>query len=69
MYSRPEIALFDDIFAGLDSRTSNRIFANLFSPSGLLKQWGTTVLLATQSGHPPPQPAQHNDASPVAGSS
>ncbi|KAK4076517.1 hypothetical protein Purlil1_12630 [Purpureocillium lilacinum] len=49
VYSRPEIALFDDIFAGLDSRTSNRIFANLFSPSGLLKQWGTTVLLATQS--------------------
>ncbi|KAM0261709.1 hypothetical protein ACHAQJ_002161 [Trichoderma viride] len=49
VYSRPRIALFDDIFSGLDNATSQRIFKNLFSSTGLLRRWGTTVLLATQS--------------------
>ncbi|UNI21624.1 hypothetical protein JDV02_007600 [Purpureocillium takamizusanense] len=49
VYSRPQIALFDDIFSGLDGRTAGRIFANLFSRTGLLRKWGTTILLATQS--------------------
>lgn len=51
VYSRPQIALFDDIFSGLDNATSQRIFKNLFSPNtGLLRKWKTTILLATQSG-------------------
>ncbi|KAJ6444580.1 ABC multidrug transporter [Purpureocillium lavendulum] len=49
VYSRPEIALFDDVFSGLDNHTASRVLKNLFSPAGLFKKWGTTVLLATQS--------------------
>ncbi|KAM0524595.1 hypothetical protein ACHAPE_000693 [Trichoderma viride] len=50
VYSRPQIALFDDIFSGLDNATSQRIFKNLFSPNiGLLRKWKTTIFLATQS--------------------
>ncbi|KAL7922301.1 multidrug resistance-like protein [Trichoderma austrokoningii] len=50
VYSRPQIALFDDIFSGLDNATSQRIFKNLFSSrTGLLRRWKSTVLLATQS--------------------
>ncbi|UKZ60321.1 uncharacterized protein TrAtP1_001602 [Trichoderma atroviride] len=50
VYSRPQIALFDDIFSGLDNATSQRIFNNLFSSNtGLLRKWKTTILLATQS--------------------
>ncbi|PKK51892.1 hypothetical protein CI102_5280 [Trichoderma harzianum] len=49
VYSRPRIALFDDIFSGLDNATSQRIFRNLFSSTGLFRRWGTTVILATQT--------------------
>ncbi|KAL7938200.1 P-loop containing nucleoside triphosphate hydrolase protein [Trichoderma chlorosporum] len=49
VYSRPRIALFDDIFSGLDNATSQRIFRNLFSSAGLFRRWGTTIVLATQS--------------------
>ncbi|KAJ4864914.1 ABC transporter domain-containing protein [Trichoderma breve] len=49
VYSRPRIALFDDIFSGLDNATSQRIFRNLFSSTGLFRKWGTTVVLATQT--------------------
>ncbi|UKZ47330.1 hypothetical protein TrVGV298_001548 [Trichoderma virens] len=49
VYSRPRIALFDDIFSGLDNATSQRIFRNLFSSTGLFKRWGTTIVLATQT--------------------
>ncbi|KAL6795285.1 P-loop containing nucleoside triphosphate hydrolase protein [Trichoderma sp. SZMC 28012] len=49
VYSRPRIALFDDIFSGLDNATSQRIFRNLFSSTGLFRRWGTTVVLATQT--------------------
>ncbi|KAK7956876.1 uncharacterized protein PG986_006098 [Apiospora aurea] len=50
VYSKPEIALFDDIFSGLDERTANLVCTRLFSiGEGLLRSWGTTVILATQS--------------------
>ncbi|KAL6807735.1 P-loop containing nucleoside triphosphate hydrolase protein [Trichoderma sp. SZMC 28013] len=49
VYSRPRIALFDDIFSGLDNATSQRIFRNLFSSTGLFRRWRTTVVLATQT--------------------
>ena len=51
MYSRPQIAFFDDVFSGLDNQTSRTVFRNVFSKKdGLLRQWGTTVVLATQAG-------------------
>ncbi|KAK2590420.1 hypothetical protein QQS21_011893 [Conoideocrella luteorostrata] len=49
VYSQPEIAFFDDLFSGLDNHTSKRIFKNLFGSGGLLRQWRSTIILATQS--------------------
>ncbi|WZH41295.1 P-loop containing nucleoside triphosphate hydrolase protein [Fusarium acuminatum] len=31
VYSKPQIALFDDVFSGLDSQTAQTVFENLFS--------------------------------------
>lgn len=44
------IALFDDVFSGLDGQTAHTVFENLFGERGLLRQWNTTTVLATQSG-------------------
>lgn len=50
VYSRPQLALFDDPFSGLDNHTTRVVFSRIFSKdSGLLRRWGTTVVLATQS--------------------
>ncbi|KAK8028838.1 hypothetical protein PG991_005894 [Apiospora marii] len=50
VYSKPQIALFDDVFSGLDDRTSNTVCKRLFdSGGGLLRSWGTTIVLATHS--------------------
>ena len=50
-YARPQIALFDDVFSGLDSRTANTVFERLFGKhNGLFRSWNATVVLATQSG-------------------
>ncbi|KAJ9136431.1 ABC multidrug transporter [Pleurostoma richardsiae] len=50
VYSRPRIALFDDIFSGLDNRTAETIFSRVFSKeAGILRRWGTTILFATQA--------------------
>jgi ATP-binding cassette, subfamily C (CFTR/MRP), member 1 len=50
VYSRPQLALFDDPFSGLDNHTTHAVFSRVFSKDrGLLRRWGTTVVLATQS--------------------
>ncbi|SCN87678.1 related to multidrug resistance-associated protein [Fusarium fujikuroi] len=49
VYSKPMIALFDDVFSGLDGQTAHTVFENLFGERGLLRQWNTTTVLATQS--------------------
>ncbi|KAJ0386297.1 hypothetical protein COL922a_004688 [Colletotrichum nupharicola] len=50
VYSRPRIALFDDVFSGLDNHTAKKVFRRLFNlKEGILRAWGTTVVLATQS--------------------
>ncbi|KAK7710055.1 hypothetical protein SLS63_013063 [Diaporthe eres] len=50
VYSRPQLALFDDPFSGLDNHTTRVVFSRIFSKdTGLLRRWGTTVILATQS--------------------
>ncbi|KAM0350073.1 hypothetical protein ACHAPU_003236 [Fusarium lateritium] len=49
VYSKPETALFDDVLSGLDSQTARTVFENVFSQRGLLREWNTTVILATQS--------------------
>ncbi|KAJ0305181.1 hypothetical protein COL5a_010218 [Colletotrichum fioriniae] len=51
IYSRPQIALFDDIFSGLDNHTARVVFQRVFGTKyGILRIWGTTIVLATQSG-------------------
>ncbi|KAH8884731.1 multidrug resistance-like protein [Thozetella sp. PMI_491] len=50
VYSRPEIALFDDVFSGLDNHTTKIVFKHVFSKKdGLLPSWGTTIVVATQA--------------------
>ncbi|KXH60239.1 hypothetical protein CSAL01_11379 [Colletotrichum salicis] len=50
IYSRPQIALFDDIFSGLDNHTARTVFQHVFgAKTGILRTWGTTIVLATQS--------------------
>ncbi|TKW50552.1 Canalicular multispecific organic anion transporter 1 [Colletotrichum tanaceti] len=50
IYSRPEIALFDDIFSGLDDHTARVVFQRVFSADeGMLRAWGTSIVLATES--------------------
>ncbi|KAF5605191.1 multidrug resistance-associated 1 [Fusarium subglutinans] len=49
VYSKPRIALFDDVFSGLDGQTAHTVFENLFGECGLLRQWNTTTVLATRS--------------------
>ncbi|KAK2021657.1 ABC transporter [Colletotrichum zoysiae] len=54
VYSRPRIALFDDIFSGLDNQTADAVFQRVFSAErGILRAWGTSIVLATQSGIAP----------------
>jgi ATP-binding cassette subfamily C (CFTR/MRP) protein 1 len=50
VYSRKEIAIFDDVFGGLDTVTERKVFEHLFGTQGLFRRWGTTVLLATHAG-------------------
>jgi ABC-type nitrate/sulfonate/bicarbonate transport system ATPase subunit len=50
VYAQPRVALLDDVFSGLDSQTAQTVFENLFGKQGLLRQWKTTTVLATQSG-------------------
>ncbi|KAK1596393.1 multidrug resistance-like protein [Colletotrichum navitas] len=50
VYSRPRIALFDDIFSGLDNKTADAVFQRVFSAErGILRAWGTSIVLAIQS--------------------
>lgn len=50
VYSRPQLALFDDPFSSLDNHTTRVVFSRIFGKeTGLLRRWGTTVILSTQS--------------------
>ncbi|KAL9109116.1 MAG: hypothetical protein Q9227_006207 [Pyrenula ochraceoflavens] len=49
LYSRKEGMLFDDIFSGLDAATEKNVFDKVFGPHGLLRRWGTSVVIATHA--------------------
>jgi len=51
LYARNELVILDDIFSGLDAGTEEHIFNKLLGKSGLFRQLGTTVLLATHAVH------------------
>jgi ABC-type multidrug transport system fused ATPase/permease subunit len=50
VYSRKPVAIFDDVFSGLDKVTEQIIFTRIFGKDGLLRKNGTTVILATHAG-------------------
>lgn len=50
LYARKRLAVFDDVFSGLDKVTEQAVFTRVFSRTGLLRQTGTTIILATHSG-------------------
>jgi ATP-binding cassette, subfamily C (CFTR/MRP), member 1 len=50
LYSRKPVAIFDDVFSGLDKVTEQTIFTRVFGKDGLLRKNGTTVILATHAG-------------------
>ena len=50
MYSRKRLVLLDDIFGGLDHKTSGLVVQNLLGDRGLLRNPGQTVILATNRG-------------------
>jgi hypothetical protein len=52
LFARCDIVLLDDCFSGLDGETENKVFENLFGPTGLFRQLKTTVVLVSNSGMP-----------------
>lgn len=50
VYAKKEIAIFDDVFSGLDHTTAQHVFSHVFGPEGLLRRHSTTIVLATHSG-------------------
>lgn len=50
IYSQKDIVFIDDVLRGLDWRTEECVWNRVFGPNGLLRQHGTTVILATHAG-------------------
>ncbi|KAH8204385.1 hypothetical protein TruAng_001436 [Truncatella angustata] len=51
VYSKRSIALFDDVFSGLDMETQAHIIRDVFGTEGLLKAMNTTVVFVTHAAH------------------
>ncbi|KAL4747875.1 hypothetical protein BDW72DRAFT_215157 [Aspergillus terricola var. indicus] len=49
IYAREKLLLLDDVSSGLDAKTEERVFYNLFGADGLLRGSDTTVILATNA--------------------
>jgi ABC-type multidrug transport system fused ATPase/permease subunit len=49
VYSRPEIAILDDVFGGIDTNTTRELERRVFSHDGIFRQMETAVLLCSQS--------------------
>ncbi|KAJ5794165.1 hypothetical protein N7457_000764 [Penicillium paradoxum] len=49
VYARRKIIILDDALSGLDATTENHIFHSLFGPRGLLKEIGSSVIVASSS--------------------
>ncbi|KAK3368432.1 hypothetical protein B0H63DRAFT_528802 [Podospora didyma] len=49
IYARPELAVFDDPFGGIDSCKESLVARDVFGPEGILRRQNTTVLLTAQS--------------------
>ena len=49
VYARKKMAIFDDVFSGLDTLTAQHVFNHVFKPQGLLSRLKTTVILSTHA--------------------
>ncbi|KAL2000415.1 hypothetical protein VTN02DRAFT_3099 [Thermoascus thermophilus] len=54
VYSRKEFIILDDVFTGLDSKTEDEVFHNLFGHGGLLRRVQATVLMASSDARRAP---------------
>lgn len=50
VYSRKTFVILDDVFSGLDNKTSRAVFQRLLGSGGLLRNDSQTVVLATNNG-------------------
>ena len=49
VYTRPDIALLDDVLSALDAKTERLVVDRLLGPRGLFRKCATTVVLVTHS--------------------
>lgn len=49
VYARRKIVILDDALSGLDATTENHIFHSLFGHLGLLREIGTSIIIASSS--------------------
>ncbi|MBE3046692.1 ATP-binding cassette domain-containing protein [Candidatus Bathyarchaeota archaeon] len=49
LYLGTDMVILDDILSGLDNDTETEVFARVFSPEGILRRRGTTVVICTHS--------------------
>lgn len=49
LFAAPPLFVIDDIFASLDQKTHNHVWRHVFGPSGLIRQLGAGVVIATHS--------------------
>ncbi|KAM0548793.1 hypothetical protein ACHAPJ_009790 [Fusarium lateritium] len=47
VYAQKSIIMLDDVFSGLDAHTENAVFHNLLGTHGILRQFKTTVIIAS----------------------
>lgn len=50
VYAQKDVIILDDVFSGLDAHTENAIFHNLLGTHGILRQFKTTVIIASSRG-------------------
>lgn len=50
VYARCDIAILDDSFSALDSKTGDQVISNLLGPKGWFRQKDTTVIWVTNEG-------------------
>jgi len=58
VYARKPVAIFDDVFSGLDKVTEKTVFNRVFAQDGLLRRSGTSIILATHAGKVTPAQVQ-----------
>lgn len=49
VYARKRVAVFDDVFSGLDATSKTHVFDNVFGAQGLLRVVRTTVVFSTHA--------------------